>query len=329
MTLIVLGRQAEKKEREAQEKERIATKKRYFPEWFDPPGKNKSPRRYCVDGKDLLQMLNKPEVNDLLTKELEKRGHAPPENMSFLEYLIHEACDKCQKRAEVIGDRDHEPLTVGEQLPIALYTTEVFYKVLNEQVRRAVHVKAPARRTIKQNWSEYVRSMLTSLRQLAPYSGTVYRGVPVALEKSLDNYVPNTFIRWHAFNSCAKNIRSAVVFAHKDHLPVAKFTVFRIKCYTAKDISEYSVTQEEQEVLLEPNTLFYVTDTSKTACCPKAALYVVLADMICSTVWASLFSSCCGARRAPGPQPHPPSNTQCSHTHTVTDSPHKQTKCTA
>ena len=107
-----------------------------------------------------------------------------------------------------------------------------------------------------------------------------------------------------------------MVFAHKDHLPVAKFTVFRIKCYTAKDISEYSVTQEEQEVLLEPNTLFYVTDTSKTACCPNAALHAVLADMICSIVWASLFSSCCGARRAPGPQPHPPSNTQCSHTHT-------------
>ena len=122
MTLIVLGRQAEKKEREAQEKERIATKKRYFPEWFDPPGKNKSPRRYCVDGKDLLQMLNKPEVNDLIAKELEARGHAPPENMSFLEYLIHEACDKCQKRAEVIGD--HEPLTLGEQLPIAFYTTD-------------------------------------------------------------------------------------------------------------------------------------------------------------------------------------------------------------
>ena len=159
MTLIVLGRQAEKKEREAQEKERIATQNRYFPQWFTPPGKDRSPRRYCVNGKDLLQMLNKPEVNDLLTKELEKRGHAPPENMSFLEYLIHEACDRCQKRAEVRCD--HEPLTFGEQLPIALYTTEVFYKVLNEQVREAAFVKAPARRTIKQTWSAVSYTHLT------------------------------------------------------------------------------------------------------------------------------------------------------------------------
>ena len=327
MTWIVLGRQAEKKEREAQEKERNETKNKYFVDWFSPPGTGKSPRRRCVDGNDLLQMLNKPAVNDLLAKELEARGTVGPEDMSLLEFLIEEAVDRCQTRAEVMSY--HERLTFGEQLPIALYTTEVFYKVLNEEVRRAVHVHRDIRRTIKENWSEYVRSMLTSLRQLDSYSGTVFRGVPVKLAESQSHYVPNTYIRWYAFNSCAKHIRSAVAFAHKDHLPVGNFIVFRIKCHTAKDISEYSVTQEEAEVLLEPNTLFYVTDSSRTACCPYAAIHVVLADMIFSTVWASLFSSCCGARRAPGPQPHPPSNTQCSHTHTVTDSPHKQTKCTA
>ncbi|CAF3133367.1 unnamed protein product [Rotaria sp. Silwood2] len=155
-----------------------------------------------------------------------------------------------RRRANIMKQRCKNPannLSPDEAASIMLYTaewepsTDSLYFILNSTLRKEDRTKLSS-------WFLYLKLLLTALTHLPPIGErTVYRGI----RQNMSHLYPQgkTLI-WWAFSSCTENIdtlETATIFGKK-----GARTLFTIKCYSGKDIHQYSTVENESEVLLLP-----------------------------------------------------------------------------
>jgi len=128
--------------------------------------------------------------------------------------------------------------------------SENFYMQLNEMLRRRVNEEMRA-------IVGYLHFILSGLRKLPNFQGTVYRGNNSA-EIVRQEYTMGRQIFWSGFTSTTTDLRAALAFAGRNGV------VFRIKINSGRAISALSVIGSENEVLLPPNACLVVTDTMHT-----------------------------------------------------------------
>ena len=146
-------------------------------------------------------------------------------------------------------------LTVEESASILLYTMEwhpsnqSFYAILNKTLHSA-------NRQLLKPWFLYLRLVLTAWAKLPGNADrlSVYRGVNHDLAAL---YPTGATVTWWGMSSCTMTI---------DVLNQERFlgrhgtrTLFTIDCFSGKSIRHYSLTPDEEEVLLPPACHFRVT----------------------------------------------------------------------
>lgn len=142
--------------------------------------------------------------------------------------------------------RQNTPLTINESAAIYLYTaTKSFFWKLNEALR---HQNPSA----LNRWYPYLKLFLTALHKLPPCSATVWRGVN---EQIGEEFVEDAMHTWPSVTSCSSHVDTAGFFA--DHW--ANFIC--IHAIRGKDMSTYSANQNEEEILLLPETRLRVQST--------------------------------------------------------------------
>jgi len=151
-------------------------------------------------------------------------------------------------------------LTRDEAGAIVYYTSDARV-VLNPLVP---NIKSPyfklnklmATRAIEllSRWKPFLYYLISGLLKLPDYVGTVYRAINNSV-LSLQNtqYVQDGKIVWVSFSSTCKSELQLKNFSEAD---TGSWLILDIK--QGKDISNFSLFSEEQEVLLLPNTTFRV-----------------------------------------------------------------------
>jgi DnaJ-class molecular chaperone len=99
----------------------------------------------------------------------------------------------------------------------------------------------------------YLAYLMNGLFKLPSFEGTVYRGIPnAALRIIQDSYIAGASIHWSGFSSATTDINIARGFADKGGI------IFHILCHTGRMVSEYSHFKDEAEIMLSPNSRFVV-----------------------------------------------------------------------
>jgi hypothetical protein len=144
---------------------------------------------------------------------------------------------------------DH--LSSDESASIMLYTLEwmpresSFYFILNKVLRSQNRAELLP-------WFLFLRLFIFALSKLpSAKHRTVYRGVKMDVGDEFPE--GKTFI-WWAFSSCSSSIKVLEQFLGQ----TGHRTIFNIECDSAKDISEHSFYQSENEVLMYPARQFQV-----------------------------------------------------------------------
>lgn len=138
-------------------------------------------------------------------------------------------------------------LTMDESAAIYLYSMPIsFFSRLNEALRAA------NRHTLKP-WFTFLKLFITALEKLPSTMKTVWRGVSGDVGSK---FADNDVHIWWNINSCSMDVKVV------ERLLGVQGTVFAIDAINAKDISAFSVFQDEQEVVLMPGTRLHVKSHS-------------------------------------------------------------------
>lgn len=149
-------------------------------------------------------------------------------------------------------------LSSAEIASIALYTVESpFYHILNSVLRNNVDGDAI------DLFSNYIWLFMNALSKCPAYTGRmVYRATKANFSAQ---YIKGQEITWHAFSSATSNIHVELGFLGLEE-SVVQGTLFHIELTThrGRSISRYSMTPNEEEVLLPLASRFLVVDTLDT-----------------------------------------------------------------
>eukprot|EP00931_Biecheleriopsis_adriatica_P001635 TRINITY_DN10204_c0_g1_i10.p1 TRINITY_DN10204_c0_g1~~TRINITY_DN10204_c0_g1_i10.p1 ORF type:complete len:312 (+),score=46.24 TRINITY_DN10204_c0_g1_i10:553-1488(+) len=176
-----------------------------------------------------------------------------PEFQSHMEELVH-VC------GQVANDRirTHSLLTkyvgLDEQMVFAItvYTYDTREGELNFYVlyNRALRTRQFETMRHLQGYSYY---FLTGLNTLPTWRGRVFRGIPAReLEIVRTNYQPNNYVHWSSFSSASRTRAVAESMAGPGGV------IFLLQVVSGKDICEFSAIPSEDEIILSPNTRFFI-----------------------------------------------------------------------
>lgn len=201
--------------------------------------------RFLDVDEELLKIL--PSIGDYENIPLVSLDEA----VIPLESIVPEVKFKVQ-RMKVNCEELVDNLTRDESTSIELYTLEwqpihksLFY-ILNKTLR------SQDRQLIKP-WLLYLRLILTALSHLPSTSLIVYRGT----NKDLTEIYPKgKTVTWWGFSSCMSknNLLEKRLFLNK----TGNRTLFKINCYSAKNIYPHSLYNVKNEFLLPPARRFTV-----------------------------------------------------------------------
>jgi len=152
---------------------------------------------------------------------------------------------------------NRKQLSTDEILAIALLTNKIqstndtekvynFYHWLNNVLRTSAHLPS--------GLYSYLTYLNQGLQKLDDYVGTVYRGIP-QLEIGgfvRDNYTVGRKVQWVSYSSATKSLDVAKTFAGQHGI------IFCITNASGKLLREYSPRKQEKEIVLLPNTEFFV-----------------------------------------------------------------------
>ena len=144
-------------------------------------------------------------------------------------------------------------------MPEPYYKDDNFYFQLNADLREACKPSASPefRKKVIEGWQNPVTTMLRALGKLPVINADgviVYRGTPVPPAQVKPMYYEGRCVRWSGFTSTSLNSRVAVDIAGRTG------TILRIKTFTGRDISPFSIFGEaENEVLLAPSQSYVVS----------------------------------------------------------------------
>ena len=135
--------------------------------------------------------------------------------------------------------RENSTLKINESAAIYLYTAMgEFYRKLNDALRS----QNPFALKL---WFPFLKLFLTALNKLPSGSTTVWRGVGDTIGNEFKDGAVHT---WSSVNSCSSHVNVAGLFAGQ------KGTLFCIHTIRGKNINKYSANQNEEEVILLPET---------------------------------------------------------------------------
>lgn len=149
----------------------------------------------------------------------------------------------CMEFAAKLLKSENNGLTLDEIAAINLYTAESsFYSILNARMMNS-------NRDLLEPFLPYIRLLLKGLYKL-PTTGTttLYRGIRKDL---MHVYKPGFEFPWWAFTSTTDRIDIVEQFLSSGE---QQGTLFAIKVFSGVDISRYSYTPAECEILLLPGT---------------------------------------------------------------------------
>ena len=134
-------------------------------------------------------------------------------------------------------NRNSTLLTHDQSAAIYLYTMPIkFFSELNAALR------AKNRDALKP-WFSFLKLFLDGLERLPSLDLVVWRGVGDDVGSDL---LDNSMETWWSVNSCSTNLEVVQLYLGK------KGTVFAIQTINGKDISAYSVFEDEREIILLP-----------------------------------------------------------------------------
>ena len=106
----------------------------------------------------------------------------------------------------------------------------------------------------------YLSYLMSAMEKFPIVKGTVYRGVAIDgnLNEIKEKYCIGTTVDWSAFTSTSTNIASALKFRENGR----PFIMFQIQVINGRNMSMYSLFPDEEEVLLSPNSRFFISECS-------------------------------------------------------------------
>jgi hypothetical protein len=157
----------------------------------------------------------------------------------------------------------HKAVTAEQALAIQLYTFNAeFYGKLNAVLLESATAGKPCESLSA--WRDFLQHLLLALRCLPLVCGTVYRGVPVAVDP--DRYAKGRRVVWPTFSSCSKTQEVAKAMIAEGASGWSG-TFFSIRARNARSIAGLplpTTTAQQQitddEVILEPNSEFLVNE---------------------------------------------------------------------
>ncbi len=166
-------------------------------------------------------------------------------SVSTLEEAVEKITDLVPNMAQYVinakkeCNRSSNLLTIDESAAIYLYTMPgSFFDRLNKTLR------AENRHALKP-WFYFLKLFMDALEKLPSTSDTVWRGVNY--DDTL-TFIDDSEHIWWGVNSCSMNIREVQSFLGDTG------TLFAIHTIYGKNISEFSVFPDEQEIILMPGT---------------------------------------------------------------------------
>eukprot|EP01103_Thecamoeba_quadrilineata_P017947 TRINITY_DN658_c0_g1_i9.p1 TRINITY_DN658_c0_g1~~TRINITY_DN658_c0_g1_i9.p1 ORF type:complete len:316 (-),score=45.52 TRINITY_DN658_c0_g1_i9:35-880(-) len=173
-------------------------------------------------------------------------------NVAKMEMILQD-CARFMEDLKWTGNQ--HKLDDDEMLAIVLYTHDIglngskeenLYHILNNVLR----TRDPK---VLIHWKGYMFHLLKGLTKLPAEKKTVYRGgIPM---KALEEYSVGRPIHWSGFTSTSTDKSRAMLFCKgKEEL-----VLLEIEVTSGRMIKEYSLFEEEGEVLLMPNTRLFVS----------------------------------------------------------------------
>ena len=150
-------------------------------------------------------------------------------------------------------------LSIDESSSIRLYTMEwkpreqTLYFLLNKCLRSED-------RDLLRHWFLYLKLIITALSKIPSASRLVYRGVRLDLSREHPQG-RNTI--WWGFSSCTTSIKAVEKQAFLG--TTGTRTLFKIGCYSGKDIHQHSAFPKEYEFLLLAATEFRIVASFHTS----------------------------------------------------------------
>jgi hypothetical protein len=153
------------------------------------------------------------------------------------------AKEKSQKPSE-------HGLSVDEHASIRLYTKE--WKKREESLYYLLNMNLRSEdRSILKDWFLYLKLIITGLLKIPSSPQHLLRGVRLNLSTI---YQKGETIIWWQFSSCTDSMTVVEQFCGK----TGQRTIFKIDCYSGKDVRQYSEFSKENEILLIAATQFKV-----------------------------------------------------------------------
>ena len=136
-------------------------------------------------------------------------------------------------------NRNSKILSLDESAAIYLYTMPTtFFSTLNEKLR-------DENREVLKPWFSYLRLFIHALAKLPSKKEIVWRGVRGDVGNTfLENQVHN----WWSVNSCSTALAVIEMYLGETG------TIFAINAIDAKDITDFSIFQQEKETILMPGS---------------------------------------------------------------------------
>jgi len=149
-------------------------------------------------------------------------------------------------------------LTHDECSAICYYTADArqFGGLLEKSPYRVLNNSLACRNTDElEHWKPFLFYLISALKKLPNFTGTVYRALDRPLQTLSKQYKPGNSVVWVAFTSTSKNRDIMTLFTGK-----SEGTLMRISVVEGKEISQFSLFPSESEVLLPPNTFCFVDE---------------------------------------------------------------------
>jgi hypothetical protein len=111
-------------------------------------------------------------------------------------------------------------------------------------------------RSEKKHWSPYLKLLVTALMKFPPIKINVWRSLKEDVSK---DYPKDKRFTWPSVTSCSRDVNEAIEYFRNSN---GQNTLFNISVINGKNISDYSQSPREQEVVLLPGVRFRVTGES-------------------------------------------------------------------
>lgn len=173
-------------------------------------------------------------------------------HVNLLNKYIEIAQDKCNKSSEY-------GLKSDESAAIYLYTmewkegsSESLYYIFNEALRSGNHSKMKV-------WFPYLKLLTAALKKFPSVQTEVWRNLQGDFNR---DYPKDKVFPWVTVTSCSSDVNKVIQCFWN---PNGQNTLFKINAAKGKNISDYSQSPNEHEVVLLPGTRFRVTGKSVLA----------------------------------------------------------------